>query len=344
MSKVKKIISEEVDKIVNKIPAGELVNVLKENIKIIDSLEKTFNSSFNKENQITPENWQYFIDSLTTLAADPEFQKRSKEVNCKLYAVKHYTQVKLSIAENAEDTLKFELKKYFQQLLTNNTEEFKKTFFSLPFEFVSLVVRYMSNVLLKDQKKSLTPKLETATMYLRSLDALRNEFISDINNISQGKSNVVSIINMQTLLDVKTFYEYNAINVGILEYIMRMLINPKSKQKLEDEFGKNKVELLRQQTLLHPSYVQFLQEIKDGITQTFFLKSGLQNPDRDGTFDDFVMEYLHPDQVIPQVETPEEENIEPSNPVAPPVATGAIQPKPSDLLKQPAGGPTPLQP
>jgi hypothetical protein len=341
---VKKLIEEEVNKIVQDIPKEQLVeylNTLLENKKIINSLETSYKEFYNIDNQITPENWKYFTKSLGVLVGDEEFQRRCKEINCKLYAVKFFTKLRFQISESTEETIKFELKKYFAKLITEDPREFMDAFFSLPFEFTGLVVRYLANIAYKERKQSLTPKLATAQAYFHDLEKRKNRFILEINRISKGKSNVLSIAELQELLDVKAFYEYNAVNCGVLEFIVRTLTSPKSKKKLEEEFGKGRVERMRQQALVHPSYIQYLQEIREESSQPFFNKDGMQNKNRDITFDDFVTQYFFPSQVIPKVEDTEntEQQPTPQQAPAPQPDVNVEQPSQEELLNQPPATP-----
>jgi len=328
-NKIKKIIDEAADEFVDKLSIQEALVILKEDNKILNSLEKSYDSYYNVNNEITPENWKWFTDALGALIKDEGFQEKCKDINCKLYCVKFFTNLKFAIAENAEDTLKFELKQFFPQLVTQDAQAFMDTFFTLPFEFVSLVVRYLANVAYKDKKNSLTPQLKEAQEYFNDMQKKKNNFITEVNKISQGHATVFSIYEAQELLDTKAFFEYNSVNAGTLEYIMRILTNKKTKQKLEDEFGKFKVQHMRDQILEHPSYIQFLQDIQDNKDMPFFTDSGAQNKERDVTFDEFVMQYFFPEQYIP---TAKEEQPAPSVPAAPAAPEAAAAPAPEAPL------------
>ena len=218
----KEIIDEQVDSYVNNLSKTKLISLVKEN-KILDSLEKSYESMFNVNNEIIPENWNYFVESLMKVSSNEDFQEKCKEINCQLYCVKQYTKLKFAIAENAEHTLKFELKKYYNNLVTSNGEDFIEAFFNLPFEFVSLVVRYLGNVLVKERKKELTPTLKQAQEYFDAAQKKKNLFITEINKLSQGQSNTFSVLDAQILLDIKAFYEYNPISNGVLEFIARLI-------------------------------------------------------------------------------------------------------------------------
>jgi hypothetical protein len=326
--KFRKIVNEQIDSLVDGMS-------LEEGLSIVKNLEKSYEKYYDLDNAITPENWQFFLDALGKCIESSEFQEKCKEVNCKLYCVKYYTKLKFAIASSAENTLKFELKKYFPQLVTNDGKVFMDTFFALPFEFVSLVVRYLANVIYKEKKNNLTPQLETAQKYFNEMEKRKNAFVTDINKISQGQADVFSIAEAQELLDVKAFYEYNPLNVGTLEYIVRLFTNTDSKKTLEDTFGKFRVELMQDQALMHPSYIKYLQDIKDGTEQTYFTAEGLQNEDRDTTFDEYTMQHFFPDQYIPQAKE-EKPAPAPAAPVAPQAPLTAEQPT-AEELKAPQG-------
>jgi hypothetical protein len=341
----KQIIDEQVDLYVNKLSKSKLVSLVKEN-KILDSLEKSYESMFDVDNEITPENWKYFVDSLIKVTDNQNFQNKCKEINCQLYCVKQYTKLKFAIAENAEHTLKFELKKYYRNIVSNDSETFIDSFFNLPFEFVSLVIRYLGNVLLKEKKNLLTPTLKQAQEYFDSTQKKKNLFITEINKLSQGQSNTFSVLDAQILLDVKAFYEYNPINNGVLEFIARILTNKKTKKELQNIYGLSKVALMHDQVLVHASYMQFLQEIKNDLEQAFFTSDGFQNKNREITFDEFVTKYFFPEQFIPEEpEQPKEAPVpttatsEPSqttpSTTTPPGNLNVTQPSPEELMKQP---------
>lgn len=318
----------------------ELLNFLTENQTVIRSLEHAYHFDYNEDNMIPIEHWEFFINALSKLVQVEEFQSKCKEVNCKLYALKQFSKVKLSIAASAEETLKFELKKYFPSLYTENGQEFSDTFFNLPFEFVALVVRYLANIKFPKDKKSLTPLLKTAEAYFHELVKVKNRFLLNINDISQGKGETINIVELQALLDTRAFYEYNPLNVAALEFIMRILVNKKSKQKLEDEFGKVKVDLLKQQVLSQPSYIQFLNEIRDNQTQSYFTKEGLQNKNRENTFDELCMQYFFPEKYVPdnsnKIEQSQESELKAKTPSAAPETPQAEQPSQEELLNPPA--------
>lgn len=335
-----KLSDKDIEKFLEGKSSKELLNFLTENQTVIRSLEHAYHFDYNEENMIPIEHWNFFINALSKLIHSEEFQTKCKEINCKLYALKQFSKVKLSIASSAEETLKFELKKYFPSLYTENGQEFSDTFFNLPFEFTALVVRYLANIKFSKEKKSLTPLLKTAESYFHELVKTKNKFLLNINDISQGKSETLNIVELQTLLDTRAFYEYNPLNVGALEFVMRILVNKKSKQKLEDEFGKTKVELLRQQVLSQPSYIQFLNEIKDNQVEPYFNKQGLQNKNRENTFDELCMQYFFPERYIPDNSNENkqgESESQPPQPEAPAQETPqAEQPSQQELLNPPA--------
>lgn len=342
--KLNKIVDEVTEEVIRDFSVKEMMALISKAHRIqessngiLSSLEKAYDTDYNVNNEITPENWKYFIDSLGKVINNENFQAQCKEINSKLYCVKFFTNLKFAIAENAEASLKFELKQYFPQIVSEDGNEFIKAFFALPFEFVSLVVRYLANVVYKDKKNLLTPQLKEAQEYFNEMEKKKNNFITEVNKISQGESNVFSIYDAQELLDVKAFFEYNATNVGTLEYIMRILTNKNTKQKLEDEFGKFKVQFMKEQILEHPSYVKFLQEIKDDTEQPYFTETGSQNKERDTTFNEFVMQYFHPEDYIPEVpeEKPEEEEQETPAKKEPEQPLAVEQPSAEELKNPP---------
>ena len=339
MTKLNKIIDEEVERALETIPTSELSNVLLtllkegETSRVLDSLMKDYKMNLNQENQIPEENWDWFRRMLLTVLEAESFQRQCKEVNCKLYAVINFTKIKLSLPENLEKILKFELKDYYSEIVTDNPDEFVKCFFTLPFEFISLVVRYLSNVLAKDKKELLLPRRDTADKYLDVLNNKRKNFIININNLSQGQSDILALNDLKALLDSKTFFEYNALNVGVLEFIIRIIGSSKTEGMMNQMLDKKQIHYLKQQIFSLPSYLLFLRKIKDGEEQSYFNKDGTQNEERDNTFDDFVKKVYFPNEFVPHKRKV-------SKTIAPPTASGETgepgveQPEPEELMNQ----------
>ncbi len=330
-----KIISEEVDKFVDKLPADKLISTLKsfkEDRKILSSLQGYVND-YDQNNQIVEENWNWFKETLKQLATNsPRFQFKCKEVNNKLYAVKYFTKLKFTISETVEEELKFQLKNYFKHLTYENPDEFIDAFFKLPFEFIGLVVRYIANVLAPKVKNQLTTNKKEADIFLKNLLKKKNDFIININKISLGQSDNISISEAKLLLDVKVFYDYNALNNGTLEYLLK-LFNSNAKQKLIDEFGSEKIDFVKDQILAHPSYLQFLKEVKTGQEQPFFTKDGFQNSEREITFDDYVKKYFTPEEFVPKSNNKQSQQVTPVVPTETSQETQVEQPSVEDLVK-----------
>ena len=270
-------------------------------------------NDYNTSNQIVEENWVWFKGTLKVLALNNvRFQFKCKEINSKLYVVKYFSKIKFAIAENSEEELKFELKNYFKEISYDNVDDFINAFFNLPFEFVSLVVRYVTNVLVPEVKPKLTTNYNDANSYLKGILKKKNDFIVNINKVSLGQSTNFSVSEAGLLLNLKVFYDYNALNNGALEYIMKTF-SSNAQQKLIDQFG-GKIQYMKEQILAHPSYLQFLKEIKENKEEPFFTKDGFQNSDRKITFDDYVKKYFSPEEFIPKKNNSLENNTkEPQN-------------------------------
>lgn len=305
---LKTILNEEVDNIVDNLPKKQLVPILKtlltEKDDIIIRSLRGYVDDFNSENQIPVENWNWFKDTLKVLAKEnPRFQFKCKEVNCKLYAVKYHTKIPFSISESTESELKVELKKYFKDIVYEEVDKFIEAFFSLPFEFVSLAVRYVTNVLAKENKDQLTTSLEEANVFLKAILKKKNNFIINVNKVSLGQSDNIAIGDLSLLLDTKAFYDYNALNNAVLEFALKML-NSNAREKLRDMYGSFKIDYVKAQILAHPSYLKFLKNIKDSVEEPYFDKQGFQSQ-RSPSFDDLVKKYFTPGEFIPGEKKPE---------------------------------------
>jgi hypothetical protein len=317
-------LEKKINEIVESIPSKHLIATsqsLLETYDLINALETRFNY-YEKDSQLTEESWQKLLDLFKQAAHSQSLHNACKEINKKLYCVKQFSNVKFILASDIEDILKYETKKYFSQLSTCSTdEELVDTFKSLPFEFTSLFTRYLVNILFKKDKDLFLPKEVEAQEYYKKILALKNEFIKNINDCSLGKQNVFSIVDAQLLLDCKAFFDYTPTNTGSLEYIVRMFLNPKTRKKLNDMFGEKRISYMLEQALLHPSYIQYLKNIKTGVEQPYFNSDGLQNTERKPTFDDIIKSTYTPQEFVPDL----------NNTQTPPQSIQTQQPSPEEL-------------
>lgn len=336
MSTAKQIFEEELNKFADSLDANQAKKVLMEDNTILNSLLKAEESVYDHNNQITESNWEWFKDTLIKCSDSSIFQYNCKSINLKLYAVKYFTNVNFMIAESVEDEVKVELKKYFGSINTDNAEDFIKSFFELPFEFTSLVVRYLANILLPEKKNLLTPTVQEADSSLKGILSKKNSFIENINDVSMGRSSTLSIVDASLLLDVKAFYNNNALNVGALEFLVRLFRGAKS--KLGDIFSKEKIKFMLVQILSLPSYQTHIRKIQQQEEQPFFTKDGSQNLNRDVTYDDYVTQYFNPEEYVPKPteakETPDEGSMKQQSKTPPTEEAGVKQPSQEELLKQ----------
>lgn len=277
---------------------------LNESFVLIDALNSINDVLYDENNSLSQENWEFIKDTLNKLSEQEDFTNFSKEILCKLYCLKIFTKISLGFSESLEDDLRYQTKEYISKLRVSSGEEFLKVLKSLPFEYTSQLIRWNANFLNKKKKEKLSPKLDTANKYLEFLYEKKNQLFVRINKISRGEEFVIPISDIQSLLDVRAFMDDNEINQGTLEFILRTLTTTKSKQKLIDLFGEDFVERLRQQVLLTPCYIKFVNDVFQEKTVPFFTEIGLQNTTRPKSYNQYVTELLMPELYIP--ETPQE--------------------------------------
>ena len=334
-----KRIDEQITNLVESIPTSKLVETAKslfETYDLVHSLEDKMNY-YQEESQLTEDSWQRLLDLFKQSKSSETFHQVCKDINLKLYCVKQFSNVKFVLTPDIEDILKFETKKYYTQLITAATaEELADTFKTLPFEFTSLMVRYLANIILKDTNKHLLPTEQEAKSYYEKVLKLKNEFIKNVNECSLGKQQTFSIVDAQLLLDCKAFFDYTPTNVGALEYMLRMFLSPKTRKKLNSMFGERRIAFMLEQALLHPSYIQFLKEIKEDTEQPYFGTDGTQNTQREQTYDDIINSVYSPEEFIPKVDD-EKQQPTPAEPIQ------AVQPTPEEL-QQPEGQTPPATP
>lgn len=299
---INEIILQEIEFFTNGLNKEELIGVLHESTTLVNSLIKLDKENYDINNQTTTENWQYFLSSLRQVINTDPFIDKALVVNAKLYVVKKFTQLEFQLPQDIENVLKFELKKYFHLLVTTDPDEFITELFNLPFEFVSLVIRYVSKVVDPKVAEKIIPSEELAIEFYKYCLTVKEKYIKNTNDVSLGVTNNFNLNDARLLLDTKAFYSYNALNVGALEYLIRLTNDSNAQENLYGHFGQDTIDYMREQAIQHPSYIQYLKKIKAEELLPFFKSDGTQNEERDKTFDDFVKQIFEPQDVIPKVE------------------------------------------
>lgn len=301
---INEVMLQEIEMFTNGLNKEELIGILQESNTLINTLVKLDKENYDVNNQTTLENWKYFLGSLQQVTKSDAFIEKALVINAKLYVVKKFTQLEFQLPEDIENVLKFELKKYFHLLVTNDPEEFITELFNLPFEFVSMVIRYASKIFDPKLLDKITPSEELAIEFYEYCLSVKEKFIKNTNDVSLGITNNFNLNDARLLLDTKAFYSYNALNVGCLEYLIRLANDQNAKENLYDHFGQDTIDYMKEQAIQHPSYIQYLKKIKSEDLLPFFKNDGTQNEDREKTFDDFVKQIFEPQNVIPKKEEP----------------------------------------
>lgn len=315
------MLNEEIDNICNNIPSQQLMDSLRsltESYNVINSLEKSGSSNYDKDGEITQENWKFFTTTLTQLASYSFFQEKSKETYCKLYAIKFFTKGNFVSEDAIEDNLKHTLKEYYSRLLTNNPQEFTETLFGLPLDFVGLIIRYTSHELAPNERTKLVPTKKEAEAYLDKLLEKKKKFIEIVGKIVNEENNVLSITDAHMLVETRAFIEDIDVHNGVLEYLLRLINNKPANKKLVDLFGNDLIKELKENILAHPNYKKYLTKIKHGEAQPFFDLMGLQNKNATPSFAEVVEEYLHPELAAIRKAEEEENPEEATVPMLPP--------------------------
>jgi hypothetical protein len=136
-----------------------------------------------------------------------------------------------------------------------------------------------------------------AEVYLKDVFTRKNTFLQQINDISLGLYSNINISQIRELLELRVFYNYNVLNAGALEFIIRF-INSR-KMEIEDTYGSYTPGILREFIFSLPCYVMHIKRIKEGKDTTFFLENGTQNEKKIKTFNDYVKKILDSKNYIP---------------------------------------------
>ena len=305
MSIDSKIGYEIIDNYVDSLKKEELIPLVTKLLKESDS-QKTLLSNLvdsfikvNNDDQIIEENWDWFVETLNQVEKEKEFIQFCRKINIKLYVLRHFTKIKFGDAKFIENELKFKLKTYFNLLKTNTKSKFIQNLYDLPFEFSSLLVRYYTNILIEEDEKrdAFKASKKIADTCLKDVLEKKNDFLKQINDISLGLYTNISYGVIKELLDMRVFFNYNALNAGALEFIVRF-INSKEKE-LEEKYGKNSSELTKELIFSYPCYIFHIKRIKEGKDAPFFLENGTQNEKKEFTYDDYVKKILEPKNYSP---------------------------------------------
>ena len=295
---------ELIDNYVDSLNKEELPSLLSKLLKENDSSKKILDnliSSFvkvNSDDQIIEENWDWFVETLNQVKDTKEFKQFCRKINIRLYVLSHFTKIKFKENKYIEDELKFQLKKYFNSVRADTKSKFVENLYDLPFEFSSLLVRFFVNTLeTDDEKKTYKGIKSIADTYLKELLSLKNDFVKQINDISLGLYSNVSYEKIKELLELRAFYNYNALNAGALEFIVRFINSRES--ELKEKYGQGAPNYLKGMVFSFPCYVFHIKRVKEGKDLLFFLDNGTQNEKKKVTFDNYVKQVLEPKNYIP---------------------------------------------
>jgi len=295
---------EKLDNYVDSLEPQELLSTLSILLKE-DSTSSLMNNlvdnfvRFDDDNQIIQENWDWFYNSIEQVKDEKEFINYCRQINIKLYVLRHFIKTQFGDIKYTEDELKFQLKKYFTIVKAGTKSKFVNNLYELPFEFSALLVRYIINVVIEEESDKAKYKASKALadVYLKEILQKKNNFIKEINDISLGLHSSVSISTIKELLELRTFFTYNVLNAGALEFIIRFINNKEN--EIQEKYGKGFSNILKEYIFSLPCYIIHIQRIKEGKDVLFFLDNGMQNKKKKLTFDDYVKKILDPKEYIP---------------------------------------------
>jgi hypothetical protein len=308
---------EVINDYVDGLKKEELVPFLKTILKedeskstLITNLVNSF-IKFNNDDQIIEENWNWFYNTLEQIKEEKEFIAFCRAINTKLYVFKHFTKIKFGEVEHIANELKFQLKKHFNLLRTTTKTKFVSNLYLLPFEFSCLLVRFFMFKILEsdDERQKFKASKALAEYYLKDVFVRKNKFIKQINDISLGLHSNISFAEIKELLELRVFYNYNVLNAGALEFILRFI--NKEEESIKKKYGEHTPLILREFIFTLPAYVFHIKKIKEGQDIPFFSDEGTQNEKKRKTFDDYVKQVLDKENYIPiEREVEEGENEE----------------------------------
>ncbi len=283
--KISKIFEEAFEEFIEeKVQDKNIDQTLIKEIKIFDSLKKEkdfFYESFeslktNDYNDLPEEMWLSFSKSLQKCCTNDFFIKESKKAKAKVLVKNYFNSFKEKEEnKNIENILKVEMKKYYRKFNSEDVFDISYTIFHQPFSFQILIIEYCEN-LNNAYKESIKVSENEFNDFLKKVKKEKAKLILNINDVSLGKTDILSLTILKSLFDVDAFSGKSNLDLAVLEYINRLLYNEDSCYRIKEQYGFEITDYLKEKVSKYPNYLSYLKDLKKGLKKPFFYSDGTQ--------------------------------------------------------------------
>lgn len=283
MKNIDRILESEMDSMINKLKLSsskDVKKVMKELFSM--STNKLMNNmgsvEANEHNQIAKENWDFFIQNLTSAISEEQdlWFKNIKEIKLKILTYKYFSKQDLIKVENIDNNLRMEIKPYFTALQNYiDFTDFRHKLLTLPTELLYNIVRYMFYIS-PDLNKSIKITNEELKDNVNRLLGLRMEIIKRISAVSKGYQNIIEFREIKELYDCGVAFEDNYLNRALAEFIVKMSNHHKAFEKLKDLYPGAILKDLKNQAETSSAYLSHINAIKSETGYEYFTTNGEQ--------------------------------------------------------------------
>lgn len=343
MKLIERIMEQEVDKMVNRLnlsTTSDVKNVLNELFsmtthKLMDNIGSV---EANEHNQIAKENWDQFVQTITSSIHDEKdlWLENISDIKLKILTFKYFTKKDLMKVENIESSLRMDIKPYFTALQNYVTlTDFRHKVLTLPAEMLFNIVRYLFHIS-PDLNKSIVVKNPDLRDNVTRLITLRMKTIRKINDISKGYQNLLDFRELKELFDCGVMFEDNYLNRAVCEFVVKMTNHSEAAAKLQDLFPGAILKDLKNQAENTSAYIQHTNAIKTESGVEFFTTMGeqvgtrLENQIelvREAKYDGYVVDnesrFKEPNDRVKSVSA---DNIPGATPMVPTDGEGGVEP------------------
>lgn len=280
-----KILTEELESQMNRIDLStskKVQKVIKELFTFsTDTFLKNIGSQeaiLDDDEALPQENWEWLLNTINESFHEnqEEWIKGLKNQKEKIICYKYFTEQDFLEIDNIEENLKKDIKKYFTALQNfADLDNFREKFFNLPFDTLNNFTR-----LLLQKSPTLNKKIKISKKELKErvkkLKEDRNKIIDKISMVSRKYQSTFNIGELKDLCDNGLFYEDNLLNRAVNEYIVKLLNNKSSSEKIKDAFNTAFIVDLKYHSENCVAYAEHISLIKKEEDQEYFTPKGYQ--------------------------------------------------------------------
>jgi len=280
--KLKSILFEEIDRIVEDINPSKLKNkkFLQEifSFNYNNFLKDLGSQEIDTDVELGTELWDWFINTVSeSIKENPdEWKKMLHEQKMKIISRKYFTRDLGIEQDKLESYLKKNIRKYFTSLQNySDLEGFRNKVSNLPSDLLTCFVRFLF-LLSKDLKEEIKITPEELKKEIQELLKLRFEMIEKLDFVSKKYVSNIDLRKIKKLYDYGLFFEDTILNRAVNEYFQKMLVHADAVNRLKDTYTNTFVADLKAQIESSPSFINYVSRIKNNEDISFFTDKGKQ--------------------------------------------------------------------